>query len=177
MSVLHTIARPYAKAIFEIAIENSSIKEWKETLILINTVASYKKIQCFLSGTLSPKVLSHVFMTIIGDKINQNAKNLIKLLSENQRFKVLKNILENFLELESFYKKIIIAELISAYPLKKHQIFNIRIILEKSLSRQVKFIYKIDCYILSGFIIKINDQVFDLSIRNHLKQLSDTLNF
>lgn len=177
MSVLYTIARPYAKAIFEIAVENNSIKEWKEILIFINKIASYKKIQCFLSGALSPKYLSFVFISIGGDKINHHAKNLIKLLSENQRFNILSNILEHFLELEASYKKIIIVELRSSFPLKEIQIFNIRVILEKYLSRKINFIYKIDYYIIDGFIIKINNTVFDLSIRNHLKQLSDALNF
>ena len=38
---LDTIARPYAKAIFEIAIKNNSIIKWKQTLILVNKIVIF----------------------------------------------------------------------------------------------------------------------------------------
>ncbi|QCI20171.1 F0F1 ATP synthase subunit delta [Buchnera aphidicola (Brachycaudus cardui)] len=177
MSVENTIARPYARAIFNIAICQNSIQEWKEILIFLNMIASCPKIRRFLSGSLSPKYLSSVFITVAGDIINKNAKNLIKLLAENQRFKILNNILEQFLQLEACYKKILIVELRTAFLLKEKQIIKIRKVLEKSLSSKIKFIYKIDCSILDGIIIKVNNIVFDLSVRSYLKQLSDALNF
>ncbi|QCI17431.1 F0F1 ATP synthase subunit delta [Buchnera aphidicola (Acyrthosiphon lactucae)] len=176
MSAADTVSRPYAQAIFEIAIQNNTIEEWKNILIFIKMIACHKKVRSFLSGSLSPEYLSLVFTTISSDIINENAKNLIKLLAKNQRFKILNNILKQFLKLESYYKDIIIVELRSAFTLKEKQINRIKKILEESFLRKVKFIYKVNPEILDGIIIKVNDTVFDLSIQNHLKQLSDALN-
>ncbi|QFQ32755.1 ATP synthase F1 subunit delta [Buchnera aphidicola (Aphis fabae)] len=172
-----TIARPYAKAIFEIAIKNDSIKKWKQTLILINKIISFKKVQKFLSGSLSPHYLSSFFIFVIDEYLDGHSKNLIKLLAHNQRFKIFNNILKQFLKLEASYQKIIIVELTSAFVLKQDQVIEIRLVLEEILSSKVKFIYKINNYILDGVIIGINDQIFDFSMRNHLKQLSSVLNF
>ncbi|CAL4326075.1 F0F1 ATP synthase subunit delta [Buchnera aphidicola] len=177
MSLEHTISRPYATAIFNIAVRENSIQEWKEILIFLNMIASCRKIRRFLSGSLSPKYLSLVFITIAGDIINENVKNLIKLLAENQRLKFLKNILEQFLQLEACHKKILIVELRTASLLKEKQIVKIRRVLEKSLLSKIKFIYKIDNSILDGIIVKVNNTVFDFSVRSYLKQLSDALNF
>lgn len=177
MSIERTISRPYAQAIFDIAIRENSIEKWKKILIFFNMIASHPKITRFLSGSLSQNFLSSVFIIISGDIIDENAKNLIKILAENQRLKMLNNILEQFLELESYYKKNLIVELRTAFLLEKKQIINIQRILEKSLSSKITFIYKIDNSILDGMILKVNNTVFDLSVRSYLKQLSDALNF
>ncbi|QCI19594.1 F0F1 ATP synthase subunit delta [Buchnera aphidicola (Brevicoryne brassicae)] len=177
MSVVDTISRPYAKAIFEIAVSSNSIQKWKEMLILIDGIASYPKIKKLLSGSLSPKYLSLVFIEISGNLIDDEAKNLIRLLSENQRFNILNNILEQFLELEANYKNILIVELKSAYSLEQKQIIKIQKALENVCLKKIKFIYKVDHFLLDGIVIKINDTIFDLSVQNHLKQLFNALNF
>lgn len=176
MSVEHTIARPYAQAIFQIAVSTNSVQEWKEVLIFINMIASCQKIRKFLSGSLSPKYLSSIFIAVSRDIINKKAKNLIKLLAQNQRFKILNYILEQFLELEANYKKILIVELRTAFLLKEKQISEIQKTLEKYFSSKIKFLYQIDECILDGIIIKVNNTVFDLSVRSYLTQLSDALN-
>ncbi|WAI18264.1 MAG: F0F1 ATP synthase subunit delta [Buchnera aphidicola (Acyrthosiphon caraganae)] len=176
MSEADTIARPYAQAIFEIAIKNNTFKEWKNILVFIKIISTHKKIRNFLSGSLSPKYLSLIFITISGDIINEHIKNFIALLAENQRFKISKNILEQFLELEARYKNIIIVELRSAFSLEDKEITKIQKILEQFFLRKAKFICKVDPDILNGIIIKVNNTVFDLSIQNYLKQLSNALN-
>ncbi|ADP66987.1 F0F1 ATP synthase subunit delta [Buchnera aphidicola] len=177
MSVADTIARPYAQAIFEIAIENNTIEKWKNILIFIKTIASHKKFKNFLSGSISPKYLSLIFITIGTNIIDENGKNLIKLLSENQRFNILNNIFERFVKLEACYKNIIIVQLKSAFSLKENHINKIRKVLERFFLKKTKIIYKVDPNILNGMIVKVNNTIFDLSAQNHLKQLSDSLNF
>ncbi|CAL4317521.1 F0F1 ATP synthase subunit delta [Buchnera aphidicola] len=177
MSSFDTIARPYARAIFELAIEKKSINKWKRMLIFINDIVSSKKIEQFLSGSLSANYLSSCFIFIAGDQIDENAKNLIKLLAKNQRFKIFGHILKNFLNLLNSYEKNIVVELTSAYSLQENHIIKIRSVLEKILLCKINFVYKIDHLILDGILIKINDTVFDFSIRNHLQQLSNILKF
>ncbi|QCI18006.1 ATP synthase F1 subunit delta [Buchnera aphidicola (Aphis nasturtii)] len=174
---LDTIARPYAKAIFETAIKSNSIIKWKKILILINQIISFKEIEKFLSGSLSAHYLSSFFISVIDEYLDENSKNLIKLLAYNQRFKICGNILKQFLKLEADYQNITIIQLTSACVLKKDQVIKIRLLLEEILSSKIKFIYKINSYILDGIIIKIDDQIFDFSMRNHLQQLSLALNF
>jgi F-type H+-transporting ATPase subunit delta len=177
MSAADTVSRPYAQAIFEIAVQNNSIEEWKNILIFINMIASHRKIQKFLSGALSPKYLSAVFIEISRDVIDEKVKNLIKLLAENKRFKILNNILTKYLKLESYYNNVIIVELISAFPLKEKEIKKIRENLEQFLLRKTKLTCRVDPNIINGIIINLNNMVINLSVQNYLKQLSDNLNF
>ncbi|QCI23584.1 F0F1 ATP synthase subunit delta [Buchnera aphidicola (Macrosiphoniella sanborni)] len=175
MSVFDTIARPYAQAIFEIAMEQNNIEEWKKILIFINKIASCKKIKNFLSGALAPKYLSLIFITISEDIVHENAKNFIKLLAENQRFQILNNILEKFSRLETQYKNILIIEVSTACSLQEQDVIKIKKILEQYFSKKVKLVCRVDPRILGGIIIKKDDIIFDFSIVNHLKQLSSDL--
>lgn len=177
MSVIHTISRPYARAIFEFAIQHNSLQKWKEDLIFINTVATYKKVNNFLSNSLSSKFLSSFFIEVGSGIISRNTENLIKLLAKNQRFKILDAILEHFFKLEASYNKIIVVELISAFSLKQTQILKLRKILESIFLKKIKFLHKIDENILDGMIIKIDDKIFNFSVQNRLKKLSDALIF
>jgi F-type H+-transporting ATPase subunit delta len=177
MSVSDTIARPYAQAIFEIAVDDNSIEKWKKTLFFIQEIAWHHKVKRFLSGSLSSHFLSLAFIKIANHMIDEKAKNLIKLLSEHQRLNVIKNILEQFLHLEASHKNVLIVRLKTAYALNEKEKLKIQKLLEKIFLRQINFIYTVDCHILDGIIIKVHDTVFDLSIQNYLKQLSNVLNF
>ncbi|WP_425619670.1 F0F1 ATP synthase subunit delta [Buchnera aphidicola] len=177
MSVIDTIARPYAKAIFEIAIQKNNITEWKNILIFINQIASIKKVKSFLSGGLSSKDLSLIFIKISHDIINEDAKNLIQLLAENQRLNILNNILKQFLKLETDYQNILIVTLITAFALQEKNIIEIQKILENVFLKKIKLLLKINPEIIGGIIVYIDDTVFDFSIQNSLKQLSEKLNF
>lgn len=173
MSVADTIARPYAKAIFAIAIKNNNIQEWKKILIMISKIVSLKQIRPFLSGALSPKYLSLIFTKITYDIINDNehAKNLIKLLAEYQRFQITSHILQQFLTLEAQYKNILIIEVSTAYALQETDIKKIQKILEQFFLKKIKLFCKVNPRMLGGLIIKQNDMIFDFSIENHFKQL------
>lgn len=177
MSVIDTIARPYAEAIFQMALQNNNIKEWKNILIFINLIASSKKVSGFLSGALSSKDLALVFITISNDIVNEYGKNLIKLLAANQRLNITNNILKQFLKLESDYNNILIIKLSTAFDLEDKHIIKIQKILENFFLKKTKLLFTINPQILGGIIIKINDTVFNFSIQNHLKQLSEDLNF
>ncbi|QIE01774.1 F0F1 ATP synthase subunit delta [Buchnera aphidicola] len=177
MSVIDTIARPYAKAIFEIAIQKNNITEWKNILIFINQIASIKKVKSFLSGALSSKDLSLIFIKISHDIINEDAKNLIQLLAENQRLNILNNILKQFLKLETDYQNILIVTLSTAFALQEKNIIEIQKILENVFLKKIKLLLKINPEIIGGIIVYIDDTVFDFSIKNSLKQLSEKLNF
>lgn len=177
MLVSKTIARPYARAVFEFSVKNNSIEKWKKMLIVMNQIASHENIKYFLSGSVSPQYLVSFFLLIGQKKIDQYGKNFIQLLSINKRLNILNEILKKFLILESLHNNIVHVELISSYPLKKYQINNINNVLKKFLTSRINCTSKIDTSIIDGVIVKIGNTVLNLSICHYLKQLSNFLKF
>lgn len=48
-----------------------------------------------LSGALAPETLSEAFIAICGEQLDENGQNLIKVMAENNRLKVLRTFLSN----------------------------------------------------------------------------------
>ena len=64
MSELTTVARPYAKAAFDFALENGAIEQWHGMLIFAAAVANDATMSTFLSSaeTLDKKI--EVFLNV-----------------------------------------------------------------------------------------------------------------
>ena len=86
MSELTTIARPYAKAAFDFAIEQSAVEKWTEMLGFAAAVAEDETVKAYLSSSLSAQKLANTVISICGEQLDQYGQNLIRLMAENKRF-------------------------------------------------------------------------------------------
>ena len=64
MSELTTIARPYAKAAFDFAIEQSAVEKWTEILGFAAAVAEDETVKAYLSSSLSAQKLADTVISI-----------------------------------------------------------------------------------------------------------------
>ncbi|MDQ6567858.1 MAG: ATP synthase F1 subunit delta, partial [Haemophilus parainfluenzae] len=85
MSELTTIARPYAKAAFDFAIEQSAVEKWTEMLGFAAAVAEDETVKAYLSSSLSAQKLANTVISICGEQLDQYGQNLIRLMAENKR--------------------------------------------------------------------------------------------
>lgn len=175
MSELTTIARPYAKAAFDYAVENKVIPQWQEMLVFAAEVAKNKAMKDVLSGSLAAEQLAELFNNICGEQLDQQGQNLIKLLAENGRLKALPYISDLFNLYKADFDKEIDVEVTSAVKLTKKQESELGASLEKRLARKVKLNCNVNPELVAGLIIKAGDTVIDGSVRSKLNRLSDAL--
>jgi F-type H+-transporting ATPase subunit delta len=175
MSELTTIARPYAKAAFDFAVEGQAVASWNEMLSFAAEVAKNNDIQAFLSGAHSPSVTSDVFIKVCGEQLNEQGQNFIKVLAENGRLIALPAVSELFSELKAQYDNEIEVDVTSATELTEAQRTSLVDSLEKRLARKVKLNCNVDNQIVGGLYIKAGDTVIDATIRGKLARLSNAL--
>ncbi|MGJ0193977.1 F0F1 ATP synthase subunit delta [Pantoea sp. RRHST58] len=175
MSELITVARPYAKAAFDFAVEHQSIERWQNMLAFAATVARNEQMADLLSGALAPEALSASFIAVCGDQLDEHGQNLIKVMAENGRLTALPAVLEQFIHLRDAYEATAEVDVISAVTLSDSQLTNISAAMEKRLSRKVKLNCKIDKSVMAGVIIRAGDLVIDGSVRGRLERLADAL--
>ncbi|WJG09440.1 F0F1 ATP synthase subunit delta [Aliiglaciecola sp. LCG003] len=175
MSELTTVARPYAKAAFDYAVEKNAITQWQEMLVFAAEVAKNDSVTDILSGAMAAEKLADLFVNICGEQLDQAGQNLIHVLAENGRLKALPEIALLFNHYKAEYDKEIDVEVTSAVELSKKQLDEISASLEKRLARKVKLNCSVDADIVAGVIIKAGDTVIDGSVRSKLNRLSDTL--
>ncbi|KLV05031.1 MULTISPECIES: F0F1 ATP synthase subunit delta [Photobacterium] len=175
MSDMTTIARPYAKAAFDLAVEKGELAAWAEMLTFAAEVARNETIQEILSSGYAAEKLTEVFLSVCGEQLNENGQNLIKVMAENGRLKALPAVCEEFMLLKSEHEKTIEAAVISAVELNDSQLEAISEKLAKRLDRKVKLTCSVDETLIAGVVIRAGDLVIDNSVRGKLSRLSDTL--
>ena len=175
MSEFVTVARPYAKAAFDFAVEHNSVERWQDMLAFAAEVTKNDQMAELLSGALAPETLSEAFIAICGEQLDENGQNLIKVMAENNRLKVLPDVLEQFIHLRAASEAIAEVEVISANQLSDEQLARIVSAMEKRLSRKVKMNCTIDKSVMAGIMIRAGDMVIDGSVRGRLERLADVL--
>ncbi|NVC95253.1 F0F1 ATP synthase subunit delta [Vibrio natriegens] len=175
MSDLTTIARPYAKAAFDFAVEKDQLDQWGQMLSFAAEVAKNEQMTELLTSSFSAEKMAEIFVAVCGDQVDANGQNLLKVMAENGRLTALPDVCEQFFILKKEHEKEIDVEVISASELSDEQLANIGSKLEARLERKVKLNCSIDETLLGGVIIRAGDLVIDDSARGRLNRLSDAL--
>jgi len=168
MSELTTIARPYAKAAFDFAIEQSAVEKWTEMLGFAAAVAEDETVKAYLSSSLSAQKLADTVISICGEQLDQYGQNLIRLMAENKRLSAIPTVFEEFKHYVEEHQAIAEVEVTSAQPLNATQIEKIAAAMEKRLARKVKLNCNVDSSLIAGVVIRTEDFVIDGSSRGQL---------
>lgn len=173
MAELISIARPYAKAAFEYAIEENTLAAWSEQLTLLAQAAKDPSIVVLLD---SPKVtsdeLAEVFIEVCAKTLSQSGKNFVTTLADNKRLDLIEVIAFEFEHFKALHEKRVDAIIESAYALKDAQIDELTNALSKKLGRTVTATTTINKDLIGGAVIRTNDQVIDGSVRGKLDKLA-----
>lgn len=175
MSELTTIARPYARAAFDFAVEQSAVEKWQEMLGFVSEVVKNPDVQSFLTNSFSADKVADTVISICGDQLDQYGQNFIRLMAENKRLTVLPAVLQEFEHYVEEHQAIAEVQIISAQPLSAVQKEKISAAMEKKLARKVKLNCNIDSSLIAGVVIRTDDFVIDGSSRGQLTRLANEL--
>lgn len=176
MSELTTAARPYARAAFAFASDSSAVPQWADMLSYCAAIADDATMKAALDQpTLNRQQKGDLFNQVCADKLNDQGKNFIKLLAENDRIALLPDIAVLFHHYQSEAEGSVDAELISALEVNDQQVQAISASLAKRLGKKVSLTTKIDESLIGGAIIRAGDMVIDGSVRGRLEKLSNNL--
>jgi F-type H+-transporting ATPase subunit delta len=181
MSDFETAARPYAKALFELASEDGQLEDWNERLQLSGIIASdAQMISVFESPSMLPSEQAELFLSVyaaVNDApaVSDTFKNLISLLAENGRLASLPSIAINLESLKREAEGMVEVRVTSAFELSEKQQQDIASSLVKKLGKEVSITTSIDASLIAGAIIQAGDMVIDGSARGRLDKLAIAL--
>ncbi|MCK3655039.1 ATP F0F1 synthase subunit delta [Pasteurellaceae bacterium Macca] len=175
MSELNTVARPYAKAAFDFALEQGQLDKWQEMLQFSVLVSENDEMNNLITSSLSATKVADTFLAICGDNLDQYGQNFIRLMAENKRLLALASVLKGFLDLRTEYESIKEVFVTSATKLTKSQEVKIVDAMKKRLNGNVRLISNVDKSLIAGVIIRYGDTVIDGSSRGQLSRLSQEL--
>lgn len=182
MSDFETAARPYSRAIFELANEQNKLSEWSDVLQLAALIATDESMRALIdSPAILPSQVSETFLSVMADtkdapEVNQDVTNVIKLLAENDRLRVIPAIHHGFDVLKQEAEGAVEVQVISARKLTVKQQKDMSESLKKRLGKEINLSTEIDKSLIAGAIIHAGDLVIDGSAKGRLEKLTTLLN-
>ena len=177
MSQFTTMARPYARAAFESALDSGALRAWSAGLSVLSAVMQHEKVAGFMAiPSNSAEKQARALLNICGDELDSKLQNLVRLLAGNKRLALLPEISELFEALKAESEKSIDVEVISAFDLDAAAETKLAEALKVRLQREVKLSSKVDTSLIGGMIVRAGDLVIDGSVRGKLKKLTETMN-
>lgn len=176
MAEISTIARPYAVAAYKLGKEQKALAKWSEMLGFATAVANNAQMQAYIQD---PKVVSSdlqaAFLKVCGEKLNENAQNLIKVLVEYGRLSILPAITSAFEELKAQDEGVLDAQIIAAAKISDKEVKDLVKRLETKFGKKITASVTVDPEILGGIKIVVGDTVIDASVKGQLQNLAYAL--
>ena len=170
-----TIARPYAEAAFDTAVQNNALQPWGEALSrLAMVVVQPQAAQLIGDPRLAPQQVADVIADV-AQGLSAEQRNFVRVLAENERLAVLPEIAQLFDDLHNRHVGVLDAHVTSAFALTDVQVFEIRNTLEQKYGQRVQITVTVDPDLIGGVSIRIGDEVMDASVRGKLAQLASAL--
>lgn len=176
MSDFTTAARPYANAVYDTAHENNTLDSWSDALANLANVVSDSQMSKLLDDPESGKAQKgELLIQVLGDKLTEQQQNLVKLMAENGRLKLMPDVLDQFEVARAKAENKIEAEVISAFELSAEQTNELVNTLKNKLGCDITLTATIDESLIGGVVIKAGDTIIDASMKSQLDSLALSL--
>ena len=180
MSDFETAARPYARAIFELASESGSLQQWQDNLQVAALVAVDADMQAMFDlPSMLANEQAELFLSVISDAGQQpdtEFSNMVALLAENDRLAAIPTIAVIFETLKQEAEGKIEVHVRTAQELTAEQQGQISQSMAKRLGKEVSITTEIDESLIAGAIITAGDLVIDGSASGRMDKLTIALN-
>jgi F-type H+-transporting ATPase subunit delta len=174
---LATIARPYARAVFSVALNSpEGLSAWSNRLNLLAGAASDEKLADQLDDPkLSSAEASSLLASLFAEELNDTARNFLSVLASNGRLMLLPTIAGQFESLKAQHEKTMRVTLASAFEVTEAEQSLLESALRSRLQRDIEIETTIDANLLGGVLIRTEDTVIDDSVRGKLDKLAGIL--
>jgi F-type H+-transporting ATPase subunit delta len=168
-----TLARPYAKAAFEIARERGELARWSQLLAAAAAVIGDPRVSKLLNNPrVTPDDLIDLIGAAGGDSMDEQGRNFMLTLAQNRRLGVLPQLAEIFEELRAEVENVADVHITSAVELNDAQRERLMTALKKRLKRTVRLHCDVDASLIGGAIVRAGDFVIDGSLKARLDRLA-----
>jgi F-type H+-transporting ATPase subunit delta len=163
-------AKRYATAVFELALQEGRLEDWRRHLIAIKDLMGDPGVAQVLQNPTIPA--SRRMELIVADKeLDAEATNLARMLVETGRVDQAAGILDEFEELADETAGRVRATVTTAVELSAEDRDRIGDQLSKRLGKEVRITAAVDRRIMGGLKLQYGDHLIDATVAARLQQL------
>lgn len=176
MADTETIARPYARAAFDIAVKQDQLQQWSQMLMVGAIIVDDEKVYArLLNPTLSAAERADMVNNLAGDYFNDDMKHLVYLLAENKRLPLLSDIVTHFERYRLSQQSIIQVKVFAAMEIDEQQRQQLLETLKQRYQCDIEMDVQVRPELIGGLVLHIGDRVIDGSIKGHLGRMHEQL--
>lgn len=167
------ILHRYATSLLESSIEKNNLEVvTTDFKLIVETLDHSRELQSALdSPVVRPEMKLNILKEIFNEKISKDSMDFIGFVINKNRESLLYEIGKRFIELRDDHLGIANVFITSATDFSTEQKNVLEAKLEKILDKKVRLNFKTDLNLVGGFIAKVNDTLYDASIKHQLELL------
>jgi F-type H+-transporting ATPase subunit delta len=171
-----TISVRYARALFQTALEKKILDRVNEDMILISEICKAPETKEFLkSPVIVPSKKEAILHKILGDNVEMVTLSLIDLVVKNGRESYLPAIARQFIHETKKHKGITDSILTTAIKVDDKVKKQVSDLVSDVFKTRIDLKENVDPSIIGGFILQVDDQYIDASIKNKLRKIRKEL--
>jgi len=171
-----TLARPYARAAFQYAVENGAVDSWHGALETLAAVVADPTVAKALDDPASTGIQrADIVSAVLGDDIPAGVAQFVTVMAENHRLTLAAEVAALFAELKSVLDAAANVTVTSAFDVPEATLEQLSATLTTKLGKTVDMTVETDPSLIGGAIIRAGDMVIDGSVRGRLHKLATTL--
>ena len=175
---LQTVARRYATALADVAIERreerevqNELDQWSE---MIEANPQLKEV--FANPTIVYDHKRKVLEDLISrSRVRETTASFLRVLLKNQRLSQLREIVERFGQVLDERGGLVAAHVTTARPMPEDLRNSLHESLTAATGRKVRLSFTTDESIIGGLVARIGSTIFDGSVQSHLDRLANEM--
>ena len=169
----YRVSYRYAKSLLLLAEEKNILNKISvDGELIYNTIFNSKELRSVLkSPVVKLNIKKSLLNKIFDKKISREAISFLDFVIEKNRVNILLEIFKEFLLLVDKENNVLNTKVVSAVALNDVTKHHISDCFETRTGKSIKVNYSLDPGLIGGFIVKIEDLVYDASIKNQLQLL------
>lgn len=171
---MHAIARPYARALFEITAAKKSTEAVRKDLgALLELVQGSQDFRRFIASPIVNDRDRKAVVATVASRLGLTAltSNFLQLLADKRRLNVIEEIVELFNREADAAAGILRAEAFAPVKLSALQVNRLRGVLEEMSGSKVVVSDTVDPTLMGGLLVRMNGQVYDTTVKSQLEVL------
>jgi len=175
---LQTIARRYATALADVAIERREEREVQKELdqwaMMIESNPQLKEV--FANPTIIHDHKRKVLEDLISrSRVRDTSASFLRVLLKNQRISQLRDIAARYNQVLDERAGVLAGNVKTARPIPEDLKKTLHETLSAATGRKVILTFETDEKIIGGLVARIGSTVFDGSVESHLERLAESL--
>ncbi|SFR93998.1 F-type H+-transporting ATPase subunit delta [Dyella sp. OK004] len=170
-----TLARPYARAAFELAQASGALAAWSQALAFAAVVAKDPRVAGLGND---PRVLTSQLVALHlpqGMGSDTPFAKFLGELAEHRRMALLPEVADLFETYKRESESQLLVKVTSAMALDAAQAEQLKTSLKRRFKREIELETQVDASLLGGVVIDTGSEVIDGSVRGRLARLSSAL--